>query len=209
MTRRILSPTTYGSVLGCVLFVSALGTAQTRTPKRPPSRPPTGSGSSVQSGAALGPAHAKLATMIGSYDTVTKFRMQPSSDSAESSGTAKISGGLDGRFLIEENSGTMFGEPTTGLRLVGYNIGTKQYEAVWTYTGSTGILMFTGKSPDSGKTINWTGSFDDENGEKQALTAVTRIIDGDHFVVELHAASAEGPVLETTYSRKANMPKKP
>jgi hypothetical protein len=193
-------------LLICPLVLSGDAASQTRQPRRPPPRQAPSAGAEATKPADLGPAHKRMAALIGNYDTVTKIRMQPGSQVMESSGSAMIKGGIEGRFLMEENSGTTFGEPSNGMRLIGYNNGTHQYESVWVYTGSTAILSFTGKSEDDGKTIDWTGTYNDENGEKQTLTAITRVIDGDHFVLELHATSPEGPVLETTYIRKAARP---
>ncbi|HEV8484141.1 MAG TPA: DUF1579 family protein [Blastocatellia bacterium] len=159
---------------------------------------------SAQSAANPGSVHQQLNKRIGNYKTSTKFTMQPGGPATESSGTAKITGALGGRFLIEENSGTFMGETTTGLRLMGYNNATKQYEACWTYTMSTAILTMTGTSSDNGKTVTLRGSFADEGGARQTLKVITRTVDADHFVVELIGETPEGkdgPLLTTTYTR--------
>ena len=151
-----------------------------------------------------GPAHQQLSKRIGNYQTVTKFTMQPGGSATESSGTAKITGALGGRFLLEENSGTFMGQAIAGLRLMGYNSATKQYEACWTYTMSTAILTLAGISSDNGKTVNLKGSFVGEGGVSQTLKVVTRQLDADHFVVDLIGSTADGkdgPVLSTTYTR--------
>ena len=129
--------------------------------------------------------------------------MQPGGPATESSGTAKISSAVGGRFLLEENSGTFMGETISGLRLLGFNNTTNQYQACWTYTMSTAILTLTGASTDNGKTVTLKGSFD-EGGTKQNLKVITRQLDADHFVVELIGETPDGkdgPVLSTTYSR--------
>jgi hypothetical protein len=149
--------------------------------------------------------HKELARLAGEYTTVTKFRFKPGAKPMESKGTAKITTALDGRFLLEQNTGTMFGQPFKGLRLMGYNNGKKQYEASWTYSMSTAIMRLNGTSADDGKTIDWTGTFTNEKGEKQTLFVQTRKIDDDKFVVELFAKTPEGkrgPTSETTYTRR-------
>ena len=151
-----------------------------------------------------GSVHQQLNKIIGNYKTSTKFTMQPGGPAAESSGTAKITSALGGRFLLEENSGSFMGETTTGLRLMGYNNTTKQYEAVWTYTMSTAILNLAGSSSDNGKTINMRGSFANEAGSRQNLKVITRQLDADHFTVDLIGETPDGkdgPVLSTTYTR--------
>ena len=147
-----------------------------------------------------GPAHKQLAKRAGEYTVTSKFEV-PGAPPAESSGTAKITTVLDGRFLLEENTGSSMGMPIAGMRLYGYNNGMKKYEATWVFTMSTGILMMAGTSADDGKTVSYTGSFDSGVGAKQTLDVTIRQIDDDHFIVRLGSA-AGGPVLEETYSRK-------
>ena len=156
------------------------------------------------SAASPGLAHQQLIKRIGNYKTSTKFTMQPGGPATESSGAAKITGTLGGRFLLEENSGTFMGEASAGLRLMGYNNATNQYEACWTYTMSTAILTLAGTSSDNGKTINLKGSFAGEGGAKQTLKVIIRQLDADRFVVELIGETPDGkdgPVLSTTYTR--------
>jgi hypothetical protein len=152
-----------------------------------------------------GPIHKELARLAGEYTTVSKFRVKPGDEPMESKGTAKISTVLDGRFLLEENTGTLFGQPYKGLRLTGYNNGKKEYEASWTYSMSTAIMMTHGTSKDNGKTIDWAGTFTDEKGEKQTLFVSTRKIDDNQFAVELFAKTPDGkkgPTVETVYTRQ-------
>jgi len=65
-----------------------------------------GAGTSAQMQSAMpGPAHKQLAKRAGEYTTVTKFTAQPGATPVDSTGTAKISMILDGRFLLEEDAG--------------------------------------------------------------------------------------------------------
>ena len=149
--------------------------------------------------------HKELARLAGEYTTVSKFWIKPGDKPMESQGAAKISTALDGRFLLEENTGKQFGQPYKGLRLFGYNNSTKQYESVWTYTMSTAIMTMGGTSKDNGKTIDWTASFTNDKGQKQSLFASTRKVNDDVFVVELFGKTPDGkkgPTMETTYTRR-------
>ena len=160
-----------------------------------------------QSGQAATPGavHKHLARRAGEYTTLTKFSMQPGGPATESTGTAKITVIVDGRFLLEENAGLFMGQQTKGSRIWGYENSTKQYESVWMYTGSTGIMKLTGTSTDGGKTVNFVAVFNDDNGVKQTFEAASRQIDDDHFVVSLYAKGPDGsrgPTFDTTYTRK-------
>ena len=148
--------------------------------------------------------HKEMAKLAGDYTTVTKLRLSPDTEPTETTGAAKLTVILDGRFLQDENTVSMFGQSYKGLRLYGYNNGSKQFEATWFYTGSTGTMRLIGSSKDEGKTVDWTASYDDANG-KQNLQVITKIVDADHFVVEMIAKlpdGKKGPSFETTYTRR-------
>jgi hypothetical protein len=152
-----------------------------------------------------GPMHQQLAKLAGEYTTVTKFMLKPGDDAKESQGSAKLKTILDGRFLVEEASGNLFGQKTGSMHLLGYNNGTGKYEGTWVYTGSTGMMTLVGTSKDDGKTIEFNATYELEKGVKTALSVVTRILDDDHFVTSLIAKGTDGnpgPTLETTYTRK-------
>jgi hypothetical protein len=154
--------------------------------------------------AAPGAPQEFLAKRAGEYTRVIKFVGQPGADAMQFTGTSKISVVLDGRFILEENSDVAFGRPVHGMRLWGYNNVTKQYEAVWTYTMSTAILMLTGTSSDDGKTIDYAGTTDEPSG-KISMHARVRQLDADNFVVTLFSKSPDGKEAafqETTYTRK-------
>jgi hypothetical protein len=152
-----------------------------------------------------GPEQAFLAKRAGEYTRAVKFLGQPGADAPAGTGSSKISVVLDGRFIQEENNDTVFGRPVLGLRLWGYNNITKQYEAVWTYTMSTAILMLTGTSTDSGKTIEYTSTSGTPGGNDAPLHARVRQMSDDQFVVTLWSAGPDGKEAafqETTYTRK-------
>lgn len=152
-----------------------------------------------------GAPHASLAKLAGDYTRVIKFVGQTGAAAAPSSGTAKISVVLGGRFILEESTDTVFGRPVEGLRLYGYNNATKQYEMVRMYTMSTGMTMMKGTSSDDGKTIDYTGDTDASAGNMPPLHARLRRINDDQFTVVLSTTGADGKesaFQETDYTRK-------
>ena len=151
-----------------------------------------------------GAPHASLAKLAGDYTRVIKFVGQTGAATAPSSGTAKISVVLGGRFILEESTDTVFGRPVEGLRLYGYNNATKQYEMVRMYTMSTGMTMMKGTSTDGGKTIDYTGDTD-TSADKMPLHARLRRVDDDQFIVTLSTVGRDGresAFQETDYTRK-------
>ena len=149
-----------------------------------------------------GPIHAQLMKRAGDY-TTTETYSAPGAEPQQSSGTATLKSILGGRFLEEENSGDSLGARYSGLRLYGYNNGSKQYEAVWIYDGSTAFLVLDGSSDDNGKTVRYTGAFLGPGGARQTLRVTITQQDDDHFTVKLLGEAPGGAMstLETTYTR--------
>ena len=194
-------------VFPAVILCAAISVTQAQSPQKsatPPSAQPTQEQMepAVADAAKPGPIHAQLMKRAGRYTTTMTFSA-PGSELQESAGTATLKPILGGRFLEEENSGESLGQPSAGLRLYGYNNGSKQYEAIWIYNGSTAFLVLDGSSDDSGKTVRYTGAFIGPDGSKQTLRVIVEQQDADHFVVRL---LGEGPggatsTLATTYTR--------
>lgn len=149
-----------------------------------------------------GPLHAQLMKRAGDYTTLETYSA-PGTELQQSSGTAKLKSILGGRFLEEENSGDSFGQPYAGLRLYGYNNGSKQYEAIWIYNGSTAFLVLDGTSDDNGKTVRYSGAFLGPGGQRQNLRVTITQQDDDHFSVKLLGEAPGGAMstLETVYTR--------
>lgn len=174
--------------------------AQQSTP--PPSDAQQKAMQALAEAATPGPIHAQLMKRAGDYTTVETYSM-PGVEPQQSTGTAKLKSILGGRFLEEENSGDSFGQPYAGLRLYGYNNGSKQYEAIWIYNGSTAFLVLDGTSDDNGKTVRYSGAFLGPGGERQTLRVTITQQDEDHFTVKLLGEAPGGAMstLETVYTR--------
>lgn len=149
-------------------------------------------------GGAVGAQQKFLAKRAGSYTRVIKFMGQP----GEWKGTSKISVILGGRFIMEENHDTVMGRPVEGMRILGYDDSSKNYELISMYTMSTGITKFTGTSNDGGRTVEYSTISSEPQG--QVLHALIRQVNEDEFVVTLSAPGSDGkfkPFQETTYTR--------
>lgn len=199
----------FGVALAAVIFIVGAASAQAQSTQKPV--PPTQDDMEqvVAEAAQPGPIHAQLMKRAGKYTTRMVFSA-PGAEPQESTGTATFKPILGGRFLEEENSGESLGQPSAGLRLYGYNNGSKQYEAIWIYTGSTAFLVLDGSSDDNGKTVRYTGAFIGPDGSKQTLRVIVEQQDADHFVVRM---LGEGPgdsmsTLATTYTRVSAQTKK-
>jgi hypothetical protein len=152
-----------------------------------------------------GPIHKGMAKLAGNYKTTTKFAFSPDAKPEETTGTAKLTSVMDGRFLLEENTGKMMGKDYKGLKLWGYNGVAGQFESTWTYTEATGMMRLVGTSNDDGKTIQWKATVDMGKGsDPMTLYAETHLVSPDQFTVELYAkdkSGKRGPSFVTTYTR--------
>jgi hypothetical protein len=192
-----------GALLAALSLLAATAVfAQDRGPQKPEVASDT---HQTADASKPGPEQEVLAKRAGEYTRTIKFVAQPNADANASTGTSKISVALGGRFVVEENNDTVFGRPVSGTRIYGFNNITKQYEAVWMYTGSTGMIFLTGISSDGGKTVDLTSETRNLRGGTVPLHAVIRQVDDNQFVVTLMSTGADGKEAafqETTYTRK-------
>lgn len=190
----------FGLVAFLILF-AASATAQEPQPTAPNDVPQKAM-QALAEAAKPGPMHVQLMKRAGHY-TTTETYSTPGAEPQQSIGTAELKSILGGRFLEEENSGDSFGQPYAGLRLYGYNNGSKQYEAIWIYNGSTAFLVLDGTSDDNGKTVRYSGAFLGPGGQRQNLRVTITQQDDDHFSVKLLGEAPGGAMstLETVYVR--------
>ena len=152
-----------------------------------------------------GEPHKLFATLAGSWTTTNKEWMEPGKPPTESTGTAEMKMLLDGRFLYQEFTGNMMGQPFSGVGIDAYDNMTKKYMTAWMDTMGTGIFMMEGTASADGKTITLKGSHPEPGGGKMTHRAVWKIVDSNTHTFDMygtHHGSKEMKVLEITYSRK-------
>ena len=152
-----------------------------------------------------GEPHKLFTSLAGSWTTKTKEWMEPGKPPTESTGTAEMKMLLDGRFLQQEFTGNMMGQPFSGIGIDGYDNLRKRYVTTWIDTWGTGIFQMEGTASADGKTITLKGSHPEPGGGKMAHRAVWKIADGNTQTFDMYGAHHGGKemkVLEITYSRK-------
>lgn len=152
-----------------------------------------------------GEPHKLFASLAGSWTTQTKEWMEPGKPPSESTGTADMKMLLDGRFLHQEYTGQMMGQPYSGVGIDAYDNLTKKYTTVWMDSMGTGIFFMEGTASADGKTITLKGSHPEPGGGKMTHRAVWKIIDNDNQIYEMygaHGKEKEMKFLEITYTRK-------
>ena len=206
--------------LACVVAVSSVvmpalgqesgppptGPEPTRTEAaQPDSKPDAKKESSIEStGNKPGPAHQRLAKLVGEWETASKFTM-PGQAAVESTGASRFSSILGGRFLSEDDRGTMNGAEFQSQKLWGFNSESQKYESVWTYTGATSMMIMTGVSKDEGKTVVYDASYEGARGRRAQMVVTMKVADDDHFSITIAPKLPEGesaPAFESSYTRK-------
>ncbi len=156
-----------------------------------------------------GEPHKQFAALVGSWTTKTKEWMEPGKPPAESEGTAEMKMLLDGRFLYQEFSGNMMGQPFSGIGIDAYDNMKKKYVTAWMDSMGTGIFIMEGTGSPDGKTITLKGSHPEPNGGQMHHRAIWKLVDNNTQIFEMYGSHGHGKdpgkemkMMEITYNRK-------
>ena len=152
-----------------------------------------------------GEPHKQLASLAGKWSTKTKEWMEPNKPPMESTGTCEEKVLLDGRFLQQECTGDMMGQPFTGIGVTGYDNYTKKYVSTWMSSMGTGIFVMEGTGSADGKTVTLKGGHDDPTQGHMNHRAMWKFVDANTQVFEMYTIGKEGKetkMMEITYTRK-------
>ncbi len=137
-----------------------------------------------------GSQHSRLADLEGSWTTKTTAWMEPDKPPVEGTGTCEQRMLLDGRYLHQEYTGEMMGNPFHGINIIGYDNYTKKYVSIWIDSMSTGIYYFEGNG--SGKTITQECSYDDPVRGPMVWRSVTKLVDSNTLKYEMYITPKRG-----------------
>jgi hypothetical protein len=152
-----------------------------------------------------GEPHKQLASLAGSWTTKTKSWMEPGKPPMESTGACEYQVLLDGRYVQQECTGEMMGQPFTGIGTHGYDNVSKKYVTTWIDSMGTGIFFMDGMASPDGKTVTLQGSHADPFEGTMKHRAVWKFVDANTQIFEMygeHGHGEEVKVMEITYSRK-------
>ncbi len=149
--------------------------------------------------------HKILDRMIGRWNLKVKYRMNAETPVVESEGTCRRKWILGKRFVLEEFDGGYLALPFQGHALYGYDGFEGKYTSVWLDTMSTAVTTYLGECSEECKVITFTGLHGDPwTGSKRRSRGVTRFVDDNKHVVEIHEPDTDGrefKILEITYTR--------
>lgn len=153
-----------------------------------------------------GEHHKFLEPMVGNWDIVTRWWMDPGAPVNESKATSECKWILGGRFMQEDVAGNMSGMPFHGMALTGYDNYKQKYISLWADEMSTSLLIGEGAIDATGKVITVGGSYDDYmTGKTIKYKNIIRIIDNSKRVMEMYNIGDDGrefKSMEITYTRK-------
>jgi hypothetical protein len=104
--------------------------------------------------------------------------MAPGGEATPRTATAQIEALFDGRFIVEEFSSDMMGQPYEGRLMQGYDNITERYWSIWVDSMNTGAWVYYGHEVEPGL-IEFRGTGHDvftPTGRPARLTVTT---DGD------------------------------
>jgi hypothetical protein len=152
-----------------------------------------------------GEQHKQLASLAGSWTTKTKEWMEPNKPPVESTGSAEMKMLLDGRFLQQEVTGQMMGQPFSGIEITAYDNLLKRYVTTWMSTMGTSIFMMEGTASADGKTVTLKGQHVEPGGGYMKHRAIWKIVDSNTQTFDMYGAhhgGKEWKMMEMTYTRK-------
>jgi hypothetical protein len=152
-----------------------------------------------------GEPHKQLASLAGSWTTKTKSWMEPGKPPMESTGACEYKVVLDGRYVQQQCTGEMMGQPYTGIGTHGYDNVSKKYVTTWIDSMGTGIFLMDGTASPDGKTVTLQGSHADPFEGTMKHRAVWKFVDANTQTFEMYGEHGHGhemKMMEITYSRK-------
>ena len=151
--------------------------------------------------------HKLLHNDVGDWDAVVKIWMEgPDAEPMVSKGGESnrlVAGGL---WLVSDFHSQMGPMKFKGFAQIGYDINKKKYVGTWVDSMNSAITQMEGTYDAKTKTVTMESKgTDPATGKPMVSRNITRYIDKDHKVFEMHAPGPDGKffkVMEISYTRK-------
>jgi len=127
--------------------------------------------------------HDFLKKYVGNWDCQVKGWAAPGQPPTVSQGSFQGEMRLDGRFLFMNFTGEMFGQPFTGLQIIGFDNMQQKYISLWIDNSSTFFFMTSGTRQDN--VISESGLWPDPlTGSQAPVKARTTWVNTDEYLYE-------------------------
>ncbi|MGA2089925.1 MAG: DUF1579 domain-containing protein [Endomicrobiales bacterium] len=151
-----------------------------------------------------GAPHENLAKMVGKWKTNVKSWTDLDKPPTETVGRSVGKMILDGRFLQQEETGTMMGMPFRGIAITGYDNYAKKYTTFWLDSLSTALYYFEGIESADG-TLTMQSRYVDPFKGPMTYRSVTKFIDDNTYTFDMYATDRSGvktTMMKVTYMRE-------
>ena len=155
-----------------------------------------------------GPAHERLAELVGKWDMTTRMWMGGAgSKPSESKGSAEITWLAEGKWLQNKWTSQMMGRPLSGLTLLGYDNFKARYVATMVDSMQTCMNSASGHFDQSGDDLILWGTIDEPMTPEQdkMVKYVYRGYGKDKWTLEVHdmmIGESNTKVIEMAFTRK-------
>jgi hypothetical protein len=151
--------------------------------------------------------HKFLHKDVGTWDATMKIFPMEGAEPVESKGSETNELLEGGMWLVSRFKGEIFGMPFSGMGTVGYDPIEKKYVGTWVDSMSPYLMVMKGEYDAAKKTMTSVAEGRDmATGQITKSTHITRYIDDDTRIFEIHATEEGGQerkVLEIQYKRRA------
>jgi hypothetical protein len=146
-------------ILGLALVLSTLSIAQAadKNPLTPADN--QAAMDQMQKYGTPGSGHRVFQQAVGRWSHTVRLWMKPGDKVQESQGTSENTLIFGGRFLKQEASGYMNGQPFQGLGYTGFDNLRGEYQSVWMDNMGTGMMVGSGTQDPISQTIRESGTF--------------------------------------------------
>src|SRR6185503_34769 len=133
-------------------------------------------------------AHARLKELLGSYDWTRRIFMEPGKPPMEEKGTAEFTWLTEGKWLQQKWTGPMFGMPSGGLTILGYDNFKERFVSCSVDALQTTMQTAFGHFDQSGDDLILWGTIDEPGTPEQDKQCkyVYRGFGKDKFTFEVH-----------------------
>ncbi|MBX3364336.1 MAG: DUF1579 domain-containing protein [Phycisphaeraceae bacterium] len=151
--------------------------------------------------------HNHLKSLVGTWDSVMSFRMDPDAPEMQSRGTMVTTELFEGRFIQQDFKGDFLGQPFFGRSTMGFSKPHGEYQCTWIDNMSTTIYFSSGECSADGKRFTLNGKeLDPMTNQPLAYRDVITILDDNRHrmvrtYIDADGAEAEGFRIEYTRRR--------
>jgi len=155
-----------------------------------------------------GEGHKFLEQLVGTWSCEVKMWMDgPQGKPIVSKGTGEYKMALGGRFLQQEFTGEVAGQPFHGVGYIGFDNFKKTYVSFWIDDMTTAMMTMEGSLDSKATALTMHGKVNEPATGERNITVkdVLRIVDKDTHVFETYNVTTFGekkPVMVITYTRK-------